>query len=205
MVREREGRTNRRCPPASKKFGDVETLSLSLNQSLPYQLDQVLELIRLRVEIVDQKGLELLCGGGWLVGEVARRRERERERERARVRTKNPSSSCRVCPVEIKSTPDTLSPSRVPRSSGYLSRGGMALPFGRLLRLGWERASESESESERREEREEKRKRVPPKKKVIESSRVPIFHFIVVVVAEKAGKRRRRTERNQSSWLSSSS
>jgi len=47
---------------------------------LPYQLDQVLELIRLRVEVVDQEGLELLCGGVVGGGEGGRRRKGGRER-----------------------------------------------------------------------------------------------------------------------------
>lgn len=91
---------------------------------LPYQLDQVLELIRLRVEVVDQEGLELLCGGGW------RRRGRVEkeggEREVERRKEDDEESILQSLPSKSRSKLSYLAPAGTCRGAAWLVSFGQS-------------------------------------------------------------------------------
>jgi hypothetical protein len=91
---------------AIKKIDDVPTIASCSSPSSTYQLDQVLELVRLRVEVVDQEGLELLCGGSWL-GNWARAKgaRRKGEKKGGRERRKRRRIHLAEFAVEIQATP----------------------------------------------------------------------------------------------------
>ena len=174
------------APPINRRRRRSELFLVSL----PYQLDQVLELIRLRVEVVDQKGLELLCGavvgGGWKRGR-GWEREREVRGGGGEKTTKNPS--CRVC--RRKSSSLHLF---VPRSSGYLSRGGMALSFVRSVSRACARMRERVEQAMRSAARERARTREREQQRGVS---VSFFSLLLL--------RKRKKKKQKSSWLSSSS
>ena len=139
----REGRHQK----IRRKSLGLENLSLSL----PYQLDQVLELIRLRVEIVNQKGLELLCEGDWF---ERWRRRRGRAREGGEKETDEESI---LQSLSAENQASKYSIRVVPRSSGYLSRGGMARSFCRACVSDEGRRASELARSERERTRRSKR------------------------------------------------
>ena len=130
--------------PPSIRVGDAR-LAICF-EYLPYQLDQVLELIRLRVEVIDQKGLELLCGA---VGGGKRRwwRWRWREVRGGRGRRINLAKFA----VKKSSSPANsyLAPAGTCRAAAWLVRS-----FGQSRLLSGERGRASEQASARASERE---------------------------------------------------
>ena len=136
-------------PPPSKKFGVVDSLS-TRSLSTPYQLDQVLELIRLWVEVVDQEGLELLCG---VVGSGGERRAGERGGERG-VRTRDEESILKSLPSKSSSLRNFLSRRTSLQRVLVEGRHGSSVRSVALER--GEPASENEKEAKRVNKRRKK-------------------------------------------------